>query len=401
MNVRVDGTELVLPGLATAHSHAFQRALRGRTHRVAPESSFWSWRELMYRFVHGLDPSSMLDLAEFAFQELARNGVTAVGEFHYVHHDKNGAPYANRTEMADAVIEAARRVGLRITLLRVLYARAGYGREATGPQARFMDDRLDDALRDAEDLQTRYANDDAVHIGLAPHSVRAVPREWIEGAARMAEQHGWPLHMHVAEQPREIHECLAEHRRRPVELLHECGALGPRFVAVHATHLRRHEAAMLGDSNSFACICRTTERDLGDGSPDVSALVRQGTRICVGVDSHAMSDPFEELRAVELDERIRTGQRQVALDGPALMRAGSETSYAAIGLTPGTDEVRLSLDDASLVSAEHSPDTLADAAVFGASGRAVVASRSGGAAVRLQDDDVQRRFSNTVARLLR
>lgn len=392
----VGATDIVLPGLATAHSHAFQRALRGRTHALASGSSFWSWRALMYRFAERLDPDAALALSEMAFQELARNGVTAVGEFHYVHHGQGGTPYDERTVMADAVIEAARRVGLRVTLLRVLYARAGFGRGVEGAQRRFSDPDVEIALADVDTLRARYAGDPMVHVGVAPHSVRAVPREWIARAAEYAQDHGLPLHMHVAEQAREIHECLAEHRRRPVELLADLGALDARFVAVHATHLRRHEARLLGDASALACLCRTTERDLGDGAPDVSALRAAGVRICMGVDSHAQSDPFEELRAIELDERIRTERRQVALDGARLLEAGSTHGYAAIGMDLGDDEVRLEGADLSLAGTGGSPD----AVVFGASGRAVRAARAGGRPVRLEDTGVIRRYEEAVDRLL-
>lgn len=388
--------EIVLPGLATAHSHAFQRALRGRTQNLATGSSFWSWRALMYRFAERIDPDAALALSEMAFQELARNGVTAVGEFHYVHHSPSGAPYDDRNAMAEAVIEAARRVGLRITLLRVIYARAGFGRVSEGAQRRFSDPDIEAALGDVDRLRSRYAKDPAVRVGVAPHSVRAVPREWFARAAEYARAHGLPLHAHVAEQAREIHECMAEHGLRPVELLADIGALDERFVAVHATHLRRHEVRLLGESGAIACLCRTTERDLGDGAPDVSALRAAGVRLCMGVDSHAQSDPFEELRAIELDERTRTQQRQVALDGEGLLEAGSTHGYAAIGFEIEEDEVRLDGSDLSLAGTGGT----ADAVVFGASGRAVRSARAAGRAVRLEDPSVVRRYEDAVGRLL-
>jgi len=364
-----------LHGLATAHSHAFQRGLRGRTHALAAEGSFWSWRGLMYRFAERLDPASIHALSKLAYLELARAGVTAVGEFHYVHHQPDGTPYADRLELADAVIRAAREVGLRITLLRVLYQRAGHRAPPEGAQRRFSDASLDDALADVDALRRRHGSDPLVRVGLAPHSVRAVPREWIAGAAEYATAHGLPLHMHVSEQPREVEESLAEHGRRPVELLDELGVLGPRFCAVHATHLLPAEARALGGSH--VCVCRTTERDLGDGSPDLGALVAAGARLSAGVDSHARSDPFEELRAMELDERARVGRRNVALDGEMLLEAGGANGYAAIGFAgaESEDEVVLDPRDLSLSGVERL------GVVFAADARAVREVRVAGEAI--------------------
>ena len=395
-----DGRSVRLPGLASAHSHAFQRGLRGRTQRATASGSFWSWRALMYRFAEGLDPDSLYALSRLAFRELARNGVTAVGEFHYVHHQAGGRPYDDRVILADAVVRAARDVGLRITLLRVLYARGAWRRDAEGAQARFIDQNIDDALADVETLMKRYGNDDAVRVGIAPHSVRAVPKEWWSRATAFAEEHELPLHAHVAEQRREISECLAEHGRRPVELLHELGVIGPRFVAVHATHLLSHEAALLAPG--MACICRTTERDLGDGSPDVSRLTQTGVRVCMGVDSHARSDPFEELRAIELDERVRTQRRQVAFDGSMLLAAGSSHGYTAIGQgSAARDAVFVDLEDVSLAGASESKGpALDDAVVFGADGRAVTRVEVDGRALTLETDAAERSaFEDVVRRL--
>lgn len=364
---RHEGDALVLPGLASAHSHAFQRAIRGHTHRRAEGASFWSWRALMVRFASRLDPESAYAIARYAYAELARHGVTAVGEFHYVHHAADGAPYADRTALADATLRAARDAGLRITLLRVLYARAGAGRPPEPAQRRFCDPDVDVALADVETLLARHAGDPLVRIGVAPHSVRAVPKEWISAAADFARARDLPFHVHVAEQRRELRECLAEHGRRPMELLADLGAVDARFVGVHATHLRRHEARLL--RGAFVCVCRTTERDLGDGSPDLVMLRDAGARFCVGTDSHASSDPFEELRAVELDERTRTEARQVAFDGGALLAIGSTEGYAAIGFDGAEIEDRVVLDAGDVSLSGTGLD--ADAVVFAGSGRAV------------------------------
>ena len=306
-----DARTIRLPALATAHSHAFQRAMRGTSQRRGsdPKDDFWTWRGQMYRIADALTPESIFATSRVAFGELARAGVRTVGEFHYVHHQKDGTPYDDRTILSDAVIAAAKAEGLRIALLRVAYHRGGPGIAAEGTQRRFSDSGIDDVLRDVDTLRLRYANDPDVRIGLAPHSVRAVPPAWLAPLAEYASLHHLPLHMHVAEQPREITECLAETGKRPVELLADRGVLSERFVAVHATHLLAHEASMLGVAHAFACICATTERDLGDGIPDLTALRNTGARLCVGIDSHVMTDPFEELRALETLERLRTQRR--------------------------------------------------------------------------------------------
>lgn len=368
-----DGDRIVLPGLATAHSHAFQRALRGRTQRRGSGgASFWSWRGLMYDLASKLDPERIYALSRMAYAELAMAGVTAVGEFHYVHHDRDGTPYDRRTVLAEAVVRAARDAGLRITLLRVLYHRGGPGMPVEEGQRRFCDGRVEDALGDVESLAALFHDDPCVAVGVAPHSVRAVPRGWIGEAATLARARRMPLHMHVSEQRREVVECQGEHGLRPVQMLDADGVLDDRFVAVHATHLTGDEIGALGRARSFVCVCRTTERDLGDGLCEASALLGAGARLCTGVDSHAISDPFEEARAVELDDRSRAEERHVAAEAPELLRAATAGGYAAIGMEgmAGEDRVVLDARDPSLAGAEDA--LLDDAVVFGASPRAVM-----------------------------
>jgi formiminoglutamate deiminase len=302
------GETITLPALTTAHSHAFQRAMRGKAQRRSSDptkSDFWSWRGEMYRIAEALTPESIGQISRVAFRELARAGVRTVGEFHYVQHQADGTPYSDRTIMSDAVIEAARAEGLRVALLRVAYHRAGAGRPAEPEQRRFCDASVDDVLRDVDALRARWASDPMVRIGIAPHSVRAVPPSWLAPLAAHAAKHGLPFHMHVAEQPREIDECVAETKKRPLELLAEHAVLSSRFVAVHATHLLPHEAKLLGDARAFACVCATTERDLGDGLPDVRSLRAAGARLCTGVDSHVITDAIEELRSLETHARLR------------------------------------------------------------------------------------------------
>lgn len=373
-----DGDTLVLPGIASVHSHAFQRALRGHGQALGKEASFWSWRRAMYELAGRVDPDAMGAIAEFAYAELAQNGVSAVGEFHYVQHAPDGGLYDDRTVMAKAVIDAARRVGLRITLLRVVYERPGFGREIEGVQRRFAD-TPEQSIQDIETLQAHYKDDLLVRFGIAPHSIRALPRESLLRCHTFAEENALPFHMHVSEQRREVRECIAEHGQRPVDYLHDLGVIDSRFVAVHATHLTEEECAHLAPG--FVALCRTTERDLGDGLAATDTLVRAGTRLCFGVDSHALSDPFEEMRAAELDARSFRGARQVAMGGAELLRASSEHGYASIGWAGAHEEDRVVLDaqDASLRGATDK--TLADAIAFGASGRATREVRVAGKAV--------------------
>lgn len=370
---------LKLPGLATAHSHAFQRALRARTQRPAPEqttpaaTTFWSWRGLMYALAERLTPDDVYQLSRFAYMELALAGVTAVGEFHYLHHAPDGRPYADRLVMAEAVIQAAQEVGLRLCLIRTAYLRGGYQQELTPAQRRFSDPDLDPILADVQELQNRYTDHPLINIGLAAHSIRAVPLPHVQSLANFARAQQLPFHMHIAEQRQELAECTAEYGQTPVALLAQAGVLDENFVGIHATHLTPQEVIALGQARALVCICRTTERDLGDGAPPLADLVQAGTRPCVGVDSHAISDPFEEIRALELDERVRQEKRQTVGDGAFLLQAGAQNGYAACGFDPAlattADAVWLDPHDPALVAIP--PAYLPEAAIFAGSPRAV------------------------------
>jgi formiminoglutamate deiminase len=295
----------------------------------------------MYRLAMSLTPASIESISRVAFRELHRAGIRTVGEFHYIHHQADGTPYGDRTMLSDAMIRIAREEGLRVSLLRVAYHRAGPGRAAEPGQRRFCDANVDDVLRDVDRLRARWSKDPDVRIGIAPHSVRAVPPAWLAPLAEHAKKYGMPFHMHVAEQEREIHECIAETGKRPVELLADLGVLGDRFVAVHATNVMPHEARLLGEARAFACVCATTERDLGDGLPDLGSLRQHGVTLCTGIDSHVITDPIDDLRALETHERLRTKTR-VTFQGstsPAeqLWLEGSKNGSKACGFDEGVD----------------------------------------------------------------
>lgn len=368
----LDGPYLRLPALATAHSHAFQRGMRGGAQRPSPFAvrdgdDFWTWRGEMYRCATALTPESFEVVTRIAYRELFRAGVRTVGEFHYVHHQQDGTPYAQRTLLAELAIAIAKEEGLRIALLRTAYFRAGPGRQPEPGQRRFCDPSAELVLRDVEHLCAKYKDDPEVVIGLAPHSVRAVPPEYLVDLVRFAVARDMPLHMHVSEVEREVAECKAETGRVPVDYLADLGALGPRFVAVHATQITEAEARRLGQSGAYACICATTERDLGDGLPHLTALRAAGTKLCIGVDSHVITDPIEDLRALETHERLRTKSRVTFAEpgrtpAECLWRDGSLTTAAACGFRGAGGTVRIRRDHPTLALVPD--DRLLDAVVF-------------------------------------
>jgi len=281
---------LTLPGLANDHSHAFHRALRGRTQRE--RGTFWTWRDQMYDVADRLDPESYLALARAAYREMVAAGYTSVSEFHYLHHQPAGMPYDEPNAMGDALREAARQAGIRITLLDTCYVSSGFGAPPEGVQRRYSDGDADAW---------------AARAGIGPaaiHSVRAVPRD------QLATFHGRsPLHVHLSEQAAENEACLAAYGVTPTRLLHEADLLGPDTTVVHATHLTDDDIELLGTTGTRVCITPTTERDLADGIGPARRLHDAGCPISVGSDSHAVVDPFEELRALEMDERLATRER--------------------------------------------------------------------------------------------
>ncbi len=296
---------MALPGLADGHGHAFHRALRGRTH--AGTGSFWTWRDLAYDVAAVLDPESYLELARAAYAELVLAGVTCAGEFHYLHHGPGGVPYAEANAMAEALRQAALDAGLRLTVLDACYLAGGLSGDGHAPlagaQLRFADADADAWAARAEALRPSAG----MRVGVAAHSVRAVPRTDLPTVVAAAADR--PLHVHVSEQPGEVRDCRAAHGCSPVRLLADAGVLGPRTTAVHATHVDADDVALLGGSGTGVCLCPTTERDLADGIGPAAALRDAGSPLSVGSDSHAVVDLFEEVRGVEMHERLAGGVR--------------------------------------------------------------------------------------------
>ncbi len=382
--VRLPGRAL-LPGLVNGHSHAFQRLIRGRTEYVASgggTDDFWSWREAMYLAAESLNPEEVYIASRQAFLEMVLAGITSVGEFHYLHHQPDGTPYVERNALAYEVIRAARDVGLRIVLLRVGYARAGFRVPENPRQRRFIDKDVDTFLSSVEQLARETRAESGVSVGLAPHSVRAVPREWLTVLAGIRGE--LPVHMHVAEQPKEIEACVAEHGLRPVELLEELGLLEARFTAVHAVHVTEAEARMLGKVGAFVCACPSTERNLGDGIVPADRLVGAGARLSLGSDSQATVDLLDEARQLEGHLRLSRLRRAVldpgggAVDGLAarLFEMATVNGARSLGLPTGTlkpgapaDFFTVDLNHPSLVGA--SPASLLAGLVFGADKAAV------------------------------
>lgn len=321
---------LVIPGMANAHSHAFHRALRGRTQR--DRGSFWTWRKLMYRVAGLLTPELYHALARAVYAEMALAGITSVGEFHYVHHDCAGRRYSDPNEMGKALIAAAADAGVRLTLLDTCYLASGTDGAplAEGPQQRFGDgtgaawaDRVDQLRRDVEPQP-------GVIIGAAIHSVRAVPPSEMAAVVEWSNAHDAPLHVHSSEQTAEVDECLAAHGRTPTALLRDNGVLGPRTTAVHATHLSDQDIADMDRTATGTCFCPTTERDLGDGIGPASALLAGRGLVSLGSDSHAVIDMFEEARAVELDERLARRERGI-ISATTLLDAATTAGQRALG----------------------------------------------------------------------
>jgi len=346
-------TPYELPAMVNAHSHAFQRDLRGAAERPAPDAhaadDFWSWREAMYRLAGDHDPASMREVARRVYGEMAAAGYGAVGEFHYVHHQPDGTPYADPNAMAIAVAEAARAAGLRITLLPAAYHRAGWDRPPTPGQRRFCDPDVATYLARVDALREWAERRDGVHVGVAAHSVRAVPARWLEAIAAYADRYGLVRHVHAHEQPRELEECRAEHGISPIELLHRTRFLGPRTSLIHGIHVDADDVERLRVSDTIVVSCPTTEGSLGDGHFPALVYRDAGIRIAIGSDSNVRVDPFEETRELETLARRERRTRHALL-----------ATYGDLwGELAANGRASLGLDDAGTVAVDRDHPDLA------------------------------------------
>ncbi len=369
---------LVLPGMPNLHSHAFQRAMAGLAERLEPgEASFWGWRQVMYRFLERIGPDALQAIAAQLYVEMLEAGYTAVGEFHYLHHQPDGRPYGDPATMSLAILQARQASGIGLTLLPVLYAAGGFGgRPPEAGQRRFLHD-LEGFANLLETLADAMAGDGDQRLGLALHSLRAVPDDMLQPALTLLDRIDGeaPVHIHVAEQLREVRECLDWCGQRPVRHLFEIAEIGPRWCLVHATHMDEGEVKCLAESGAVAGLCPTTEANLGDGLFDLAGHLSLGGRFGIGSDSHVSVSPIEELRWLEYGQRVVRLRRLVAASpdaphcGARLWRAALAGGAQALGrrigrLAPGwrADLIRIDRDHPLL--AGRTGQTLLDSLVF-------------------------------------
>ena len=341
------GGKLLIPGFVNAHSHAFQRGIRGWVQWSSTSDNFWSWRDRMYRLANSLDPEGVEAVSALAFLEMLEAGFTAVGEFHYLHHQADGTHWDDKNELAKRVVNSGRDVGIRVALLRVAYGRAGAGLPPTDQQRRFCDTGPEAVLSAISELRRsrEVVGDPCVTVGLAPHSVRAVPDSWLREFAGF----DGPIHTHIDEQKGEVEQSLAEYGKRPCHVFAESGLVTPRFTGVHFTWPDTSEIDLLRSLGGGVCACPTTEMDLGDGFLPIERLT--GVDLSIGTDSHARIDPFAEIRALELHARARLGRRNVLVtsDDPnalaaRLLEVGSLGGAKALELNGGRIAVGLDAD---------------------------------------------------------
>ena len=392
----------MLPGMINAHSHAFQRVLRGRTEfrgGLLPASSggsptlnaadsFWTWREMMYSAATRLTPEDIYDASRMAFLEMTLSGITAVGEFHYLHHAPDGVPYDDPNLLAKEVVRAANDVGLRIALLRVAYARSGYQTGPNPKQQRFIERDPEIYLKNLERLigdLTRGTSPTprspaglpngranalhaSIYVGIAPHSVRAVPLDYLREVTAYANEHQLQVHMHVAEQPAEVSACVEEYGRTPIALLDTEGLLSERFTAVHAIHVTAKAMPAVARARAIVCACPTTERNLGDGVVPADEYFKQGVTVCLGSDSHAQIDLLEDARELEYHLRLQKLERAVLQGGNPTVREGASADVSGKGTLPNgrVSALATSLFDCATTSGARS---------IGAAGGALEAGR--------------------------
>jgi formimidoylglutamate deiminase len=380
---RLSGRAL-LPGFVDAHSHAFQRGLRGRGERF-PEGagSFWSWREAMYELVGELDPERFRALCLRAFREMRSAGITTVGEFHYLHHAADVADYG----LDEVLLEAAAEAGIRLALLQTCYRSSAPGRPLEGAQRRFRSDSVAAFLAQLDRL-AGLLDPRLQSLGIVAHSLRAVSPDDVAELWAEAERRDLPFHMHVEEQVREIVECSAAYGRRPMELLLERLPLSARFTAVHCTHTDRRDLERFAAAGGTACLCPTTEASLGDGIADLPALLAAGGRVCLGTDSNARISMLEEARWLELVQRLARERRGVAQDAAGrvattLLHAATRNGARALGVETGeirpgawADLVAIDLTHPELEG--WTEDTLLEAIFLGAGDRVIAGTCVGG-----------------------
>ncbi len=383
----------LVPGFVNAHSHAFQRDLRGAVERIDPanpDDDFWTWREEMYAQAGRMDPDLIHDVARRCYRQMRASGVTSVGEFHYVHHRPDGTPYERPNALAEAVCAAAEAEGLRVALLLVAYERGGEGVPPTPGQRRFCDPSVEAYLERLDALREWADGRSLVTVGAAPHSMRAVSPAWLSAIGAHTRAHGLPLHIHADEQPREIAESLAWYGLRPVQVIDEAGALDARTVIVHGTHCDDAELDLLAARGAGVCVCPTTEANLGDGYAPVRRMFERGIPVSLGSDSNTILDPIVEARELEAMARRTAGQRNVLVrpgdPGPAgyLLECSWDSGARALGLPlpriePGApaDLVALDLDGDEI--AGTADEHLAAAIMLAGSGRLVTRTWVAGA----------------------
>lgn len=368
----------LLPGFVNTHSHVFQRALRGHAHRpLSRQDTFWTWRRSMYAETQHLNPDTLYEKALTTYREMLGAGYTSVGEFHYVHHQPGGRPYDDPNAMSEAIIQAGRDAGIRVVLLMTAYAQSGFNQPPEEDQRRFCDVSVDAYLDRVEALRVRD-----IPIGVAPHSVRAVPEDWFRAIAGYSQIHHLPLHVHADEQIVEIEQCQAVYGCTPIELLERFEALGTLTTIVHATHANATEIALLAQYGCAVCVCPTTEGDLGDGIAPYTELLATHIPLAIGSDSNTRLDPIEELRWAEYSARMRYQRRRVlvadelASPGPLLLAYGTRCGAVALGLETGAivpgmsaDFVAVDLHHPSL--AGWNTEDFLDVLFFGASSEVI------------------------------
>lgn len=347
--VREDASRFALPGIPNTHSHAFQRAMAGLAERQEnPEDSFWTWRELMYRFAGKLDPDSLRNVAAQLYAEMLEAGYTHVCEFHYLHHQPDGRPYADPAAMSRALIEAAAQTGIRMTLLPVLYMTAGFDGRPLEPRQRRFGHALEDYL--ALLAQLRRLENDSLRVGVALHSLRAVPQDAMPALLDALAGQDFPIHIHIAEQTAEVEQCVAARGARPVRWLLDHAPVDARWTLVHATHLADDEIEGIAASGACVSICITTEGNLGDGLFPLRPFLDAGGRFSIGSDSHVSVSPVEELRWLEYGQRLVTHRRNIASSaqtpnvGEALLRHAWAGGAQSAGLPLGRLEAEAFAD---------------------------------------------------------